>query len=501
MQIEIIPPRAVAKRKLKVCAYCRVSSTHDDQQTSVENQIEYYESKINSNPEYEFAGIYCDRGISGTKEERPEFQRMLKDARLGKIDLVLTKSISRFARNTDTMLKTVRELQEYGIGIFFELQNMNTLDMEGELLLTIYAAFAQAESENTSELLRMAHLRRVKNGDNSACLCGLFGYSKDADGIYKPDENARWIKRIFEMAADGYRYIDIARVLNKNGVRPMNAPKFSGTVIAKILHNPSYTGIVVRKNYYENEDGIICVNDGTHPPLIARDNHTPIISADLWRKAQKGIPLSLQQKKQLKKKITIEELQQQRLQYKGKFYCAECGYIMHGSVAKREHEVVFHCYGNGNYGKEFCKVNTIPLNGIRKFGEVAGKVYVKSEIDELGRRIFSYETEGEWNKHNIKKEPPKRERDMETAILEGRLYCRCCGSRLLRRAISHGKNIWICEGNKRKGVTFCKGIKVPDGLIKQTDFLEDRIYIWEVAKGDDQRDYYYSTETEKGRKL
>lgn len=165
MQIEIIPPRAVAKRKLKVCAYCRVSSTHDDQQTSVENQIEYYESKINSNPEYEFAGIYCDRGISGTKEERPEFQRMLKDARLGKIDLVLTKSISRFARNTDTMLKTVRELQEYGIGIFFELQNMNTLDMEGELLLTIYAAFAQAESENTSELLRMAHLRRVKNKD------------------------------------------------------------------------------------------------------------------------------------------------------------------------------------------------------------------------------------------------------------------------------------------------------------------------------------------------
>lgn len=90
---------------------------------------------------------------------------------------------------------------------------------------------------------------------------------------------------------------------------------------------------------------------------------------------------------------------------------------------------------------------------------------------------------------------------METAILEGRLYCKSCGNRLLRRAISHGKNIWICEGNKRKGVTFCKGIMVPDSLIKQAEFLEDKIYIWEVAKGDGQRDYYYSTETEKGRKL
>lgn len=122
MQIEIIPPREVEKRKLKVCAYCRVSSAHDDQQTSAENQQAYYENMINNNPEYEFAGIYCDRGISGTKEERPEFQRMLKDARLGKIDLVLTKSISRFARNTDTMLKTVRELQKRGIGIFLNFK-------------------------------------------------------------------------------------------------------------------------------------------------------------------------------------------------------------------------------------------------------------------------------------------------------------------------------------------------------------------------------------------
>ena len=133
--------------RLKVCAYARVSTDSPEQEGSLENQEQHYREMITANPMYEFAGIYSDQGISGYKEARPGFQRMMEDARAGKIDLIITKSISRFARNTVTVLKSARELKGMGV---FELQNINTLSGEGELMLTILSAFAQAESEGAS---------------------------------------------------------------------------------------------------------------------------------------------------------------------------------------------------------------------------------------------------------------------------------------------------------------------------------------------------------------
>ena len=151
MQIQVISPtKATTRKKLRVCAYVRVSTDSMEQEDSLENQKTYYNSYISKNPQWKMVGIYADRGISGFKENRPQFLKMIDDARSGKIDLIVVKSVSRFARNTETVLKFSRELKSIGVGIFFELQNINTLSGSGELMLTFIASFAQAESEGAS---------------------------------------------------------------------------------------------------------------------------------------------------------------------------------------------------------------------------------------------------------------------------------------------------------------------------------------------------------------
>ena len=180
MQINIIEGRQEQKRKLKVCAYCRVSTDADEQENSLENQIRHYKDVIQSNPEYEYVGVYSDFAISGFKEKRPGLQQMLADARAGKIDLILTKSVSRFARNTTIVLQATRELKELNVGVFFELQNINTLSGEGELMLTILSAFAQAESESGSVGAKMVYQRKYEQGIPVQYLERSFGYTKNA---------------------------------------------------------------------------------------------------------------------------------------------------------------------------------------------------------------------------------------------------------------------------------------------------------------------------------
>ena len=151
MRLRKIEPIEAKAKKLRVCAYARVSTDSLKQGESFENQMTTYEALIKSNPEYEFAGVYADQGLSGTSENRPEFQRMLADCRAGKIDLIITKSISRFARNTTIVLDYTRELKQLGIGVYFEENNINTLSAEGELMMTVLASFAQEESRSISD--------------------------------------------------------------------------------------------------------------------------------------------------------------------------------------------------------------------------------------------------------------------------------------------------------------------------------------------------------------
>ena len=220
MQIKVIQPSVERKQeRKKVCAYVRVSTDSAEQEDSYDNQMRYYKDKIESNPDWEFVGIYSDLGISGYKEKRPGFLNMIKDARNGGIDLILVKSVSRFARNTETVLKYSRELKRIGVGIYFELQDVNTISGEGELLLTILAAFAQAESESNSGNVSMSIRRKFEKGELNFPISKIYGYTADVDGNPIIDEEkAKVVRLIFDLAEKGIWVTKISEYLNKQHI-------------------------------------------------------------------------------------------------------------------------------------------------------------------------------------------------------------------------------------------------------------------------------------------
>ena len=225
-KVEIIPAsifgNAVSKRKkLRVAAYCRVSTDEDDQLQSYENQVRHYTAEIEKNPEWVNVGIFADEGITGVMtKKRDEFNKMIDLCRAGKIDRILTKSTSRFARNTLDSLKYIRELKGLGISIYFEKENIDTLKMDSETIITVYSAFAQAESESISGNIKIGKRHKYKAGDVPMMYGNILGYKKGADG--KPEivpEEATTIRFIYDAYLDGNGYLQIARMLEEKGYK------------------------------------------------------------------------------------------------------------------------------------------------------------------------------------------------------------------------------------------------------------------------------------------
>ena len=203
--------------KLRVAAYCRVSTDSEEQATSYEAQIEHYTEYIRNHPGWELAGIYADDGISGTNtKKREEFNRMIEDCMAGRVDLVVTKSISRFARNTLDCLKYIRQLKEQNIAVYFEKENINTLDAKGEVLLTIMASLAQQESQSLSQNVRIGLQFRFQQGKVQVCTNRFLGYDKDEDGnLIINEKEAEVVKRIYKEYLEGRGYYEIGKGLEK----------------------------------------------------------------------------------------------------------------------------------------------------------------------------------------------------------------------------------------------------------------------------------------------
>ncbi len=274
---------------IPTAVYCRVSTAHSHQQDSLENQILHYQKFIEEHPEYVLTEIYYDQGISGYKEKRPGFLKMLQDAGNGCFRLLITKSISRFARNTETVLKTTRYLTDLGIDVYFELQKIHTLTQNGELLLTLYAAFGQAESENARWLTQNAVHRKYEKGKPSTQLHRCLGYEKDVDGNLIPDKNAALVRMIFRMAGEGWRIGEITRYLNENEIFTQNKRRFTPSAVSRILHNPAYKGDYVCQRYYVNDQRKLVKNKGERKAYYIRQNHEPLVTVELWEKAQKEL--------------------------------------------------------------------------------------------------------------------------------------------------------------------------------------------------------------------
>lgn len=313
------PALGITKRK-KVAAYCRVSKDSEDSLHSLSAQVSYYNSLIQSNSEWEFVGVYFDEGLSGTgTRKREEFQRLLSDAEEGKIDIILTKSISRFARNTVDLLETVRHLRSIGTEVRFERERINSMSGDGELMLTILASFAQAEVEATSQNIKWSIKKGFEQGrpHNYHPTLG-YRWDKEKNQLVVVPEEAELVKRIFEMYRDGNSLSQITEALNREGIKPMKAEKFDVTTISRILDNDIYTGNTLMQKYYVPDplEGKLKRNKGELPKYYMEDSHEPIIDMALYEAVQ-------ERKKRMQQVLGSEHYEVRT--FSRKIICGNCG--------------------------------------------------------------------------------------------------------------------------------------------------------------------------------
>lgn len=314
-------------QKTRVAAYCRVSTDSEEQETSYEAQVEHYTDYIRSKPDWEFVEIYADDGISGTNtRKRDEFNRMIADCEAGKIDLILTKSISRFSRNTLDCLKYTRKLKALNIAVFFEKENINTMDSKGEVLLTIMASLAQQESESLSANVRMGIQFRNQQGKVQVNHNWFLGYTKDADGnlVIEP-EQAEIVRRIYREYLEGASFLQIKRSLEADGI-PNGAghKKWYESNIQQILTNEKYIGdVLLQKTYTVSVlDKKRSANNGQRPKYYVEGSHEAIISKDVFMRVQSEIARRANLNPDGKRRVYSS-----KYALSGMVFCGHCGDI------------------------------------------------------------------------------------------------------------------------------------------------------------------------------
>ena len=290
MRVKVINKRpASVLQKKRVCAYARVSTDRRRQEDSLENQMETYERLITGNPEYEFIGVFADQGISGYCENRPQFQRMMEKARAGEFDLIITKSISRFARNTVTVLKFARKLKELGVGIFFEEQNINTLSGDGEMMLAVLASFAQEESRSMSENNKWSIRKKFERGEVMITTSRFLGYDKNEYGdLIVNRKEAEIVSLTFDLYLMNVGSSRIGELLDYLGVKTVTGTTWESGTINGVLCNEKYKGDFHLQKYYtpENKRNHTRKNNGEVQSYYISENHEPIVSPEVWEKVQ-----------------------------------------------------------------------------------------------------------------------------------------------------------------------------------------------------------------------
>jgi len=311
---------ATLTRKKRVAAYARVSTEQDAQQNSYEAQIEFYTGYIQSRPEWEFVGVYADEGISGTSlKHRDGFKRMINDAMHGKIDLILTKSISRFSRNTVDALSTTRQLRSAGIEVFFEKESISSMDPNAELIFTILCTTAQEESRSISENVRWGKQRSMEAGKISLAYKSFLGYTKGPDGLPQiVEEEAKIVRSIFQWYLDGLNFSRIAEKLTAMRAKTPSARSdiWSATTVRSILMNEKYKGDArLQKTYvvdYLTKE--VRVNQGERKQWYIRDSHDAIVSPETFELVQEEI-----------KRRTARKGKFFDSPFTGKIVCGDCG--------------------------------------------------------------------------------------------------------------------------------------------------------------------------------
>lgn len=317
-------------RKLRMAAYCRVSTDQEEQLLSYENQLNYCSGYINNNPLYQFAGIYADEGISGTNtKKRDEFNKMIADCRSGKIDMIITKSISRFARNTLDCLNFVRELKDLGIGIIFEKENINTLDAKGEVLLTILSSLAQDESRSISENCTWGIRRRFEKGQHKMSTKRFLGYDTDEDGkLVVNRKQAAIVRRLYHEFLSGKTVDYIKRIFEREGVVNWDGgTKWHVKMLQSMLENEKYKGdAILQKSYtvdFLTKKRVM--NQGEIQKFYIEDDHEAIIEPWIWECVQ----LEIERRKRYLEEHGTKSYSNNTEQnpFASKIICGECNKV------------------------------------------------------------------------------------------------------------------------------------------------------------------------------
>lgn len=389
---------SAVRRQLHVAAYCRVSTDSEEQLISYEAQRTYYTDKIMANPEWTMAGLFADEGITGTSaQKRPEFLRMIRQCRQKKIDLVLTKSISRFARNTVDSLKYIRVLKELGIAVIFEEQNINTLESDNEMLLTIHSAFSQAESETMSSRVKWGKREAMREGKAIIQYNRLYGYRRGENN--KPEiipEQAEVVQRIYKQYLTGASLRMIQDTLESEQILNVEGkPEWTLNVIRGILTNEKYHGDVLMQKTYVND----CIsrktirNNGQLPKYLLPDHHEGIVDRQTFDAVQAEMA-----RRNAGRSPSRKNAPTGRTSYASKYalserlVCGECGTLYRRCVwAKRgKKRTVWRCVSRLDYGTKYChnsptldedRLHRAIVAALNEYGAIRAEI--KADVLEL----------------------------------------------------------------------------------------------------------------------
>ena len=387
MKITEIPAKPKEKENVRVAAYARVSSDKDAAFHSLEAQKDYYEEYIKQNSNWVLVDAYSDNGISGTIANRPEFQRMLDDCRNGKIDMIITKSITRFARNTVVLLETIRELKSLGIDVFFEKENMHSISPDGELMLTLLAIYAEEEARSVSENQKWRIKKKFEKGE--PWVGNMLGYRLiDGEMVIIPEE-AEIVRQIFEWYLSGMGVQAIARRLNDLGVPAMFSSYWHPNVILQILNNEKYAGNMLLQKTYRPDFRTkrSKPNHGKKRQYFVENSHEAIIDHATYTAVQDEI----------KRRRAVFEATHNRKNagqnlFTGLITCGQCGSLYRKRTANSTSrpKPMWICGKYFELGKNYCQSQQIPETIlIKETKEILGLAELNREI--LAEKLVSIE--------------------------------------------------------------------------------------------------------------
>lgn len=370
----VMPGRPQMILRKRVAAYTRVSSGKDAMLHSLSAQVSYFSNMIQRHPEWEYVGVYSDEALSGTKDDRESFVRMIDDCRAGKIDMIITKSLSRFARNTVTLLKIVRELKDLGVDVYFEKENIHSTSGDGELMLTILASFAQEESRSVSENCKWRIRREYEKGVPSGWNF-MYGYRIKKGVVTIHEKEAAVVRWVFQKYVNGSGPAEIARIMRRSGVKSYFGGVWTPKRVQVLLKNEKYAGdMLLQKKYVSDHlTKMIKINHGELPQYFVEGSHPGIVSRETFMEARTIMRINA-----MINNVSFEA--PAHYAFTGKIVCGKCGKRFRRKISRYEN--AWNCATYLDLGKSSCHTKKIPEDVLMK--EAAYML----RLDEFDPEVF-----------------------------------------------------------------------------------------------------------------